>query len=638
MRAFTSQLLRLAQPHSRRFAIIASLALLATCFDLFEPLIYRFAVNDIAGLFVEGGEVAESRREAAEANEPDDTPQANEANEAKEPSDPGDVVAGAAEEAVPRGEAIVSPRTVNQALETLLWGVALLFLIRVTGHGLQLAAEQRTAALGSRIESDVINQAFRHVVRLPLGFFTRRSTGALVKQIDQLDQVSPIVRAAVHELLPELLRVIGALAIMFTQSWRLSLVALLLLPPYVWIVRRSVSQLETGLDGYYGLWERVSARIQGVLGAIKTVKLAGAEEREAEQLHAQCSEAYDRYLQRNRLANRYLFWQTTVNYAGQALVLGFGGLLVLRRQLTPGDVVMFVAYLEKLFGPVETLSASAVTLQEHLASLRRALRLMATGSSEPRGEALPRGRGEVRFENVQFAYDPAQPVLRGLTFTAPAGHVTAIVGRSGAGKTTAMDLLLRLYEPNGGIIRLDGHDIATLDPPALRASIGVVAADGTLFRGSLADNIRYKQVTATLDEVREAALSAGLEPLLQRLPEGLETEIGDGGVGLSVGERQRLQLARVLVSRPRVLVLDEATANLDYSTEQQIRAILFERPACPTTLVIAHRYSMVKSADHVVVIDEGRVVAEGSPQAVRRSNPWFAQFAATSAAASEAGS
>ncbi len=436
-------------------------------------------------------------------------------------------------------------------------------------------------------------RAFRHVVRLPLAFFTRKSTGALVKQIDQLDQVSPIVRAAVHELLPELLRVVGALAIMFTQSWRLSLVTLLLLPPYVWIVRRSVTQLETGLDGYYGLWERVSARIQGVLGAIKTVKLAGAEEREAGQLRAQCGEAYGRYLQRNRLANRYLFWQTTVNYAGQALVLGFGGLLVLRRQLTPGDVVMFVAYLEKLFGPVETLSASAVTLQEHLASLRRALRLMATGTPEPRGEPVPPGRGEVRFENVQFAYEASRPVLRDVTFTAPAGHVTAVVGPSGAGKTTAMDLLLRLFEPQAGRILLDGHDIAVLDPAALRAAIGVVAADGTLFRGTLADNIRYKLASAGGDAVRDAALAAGLAPLLERLPEGLETEIGEGGVGLSVGERQRLQLARVLVSSPRVLILDEATANLDYATEQQLRALLFERPACPTTIVIAHRYSMV---------------------------------------------
>jgi ABC-type multidrug transport system fused ATPase/permease subunit len=214
-----------------------------------------------------------------------------------------------------------------------------------------------------------------------------------------------------------------------------------------------------------------------------------------------------------------------------------------------------------------------------------------------------------------------------VTFTLEPGTVTALVGLSGAGKTTLVDLLLRLYEPGAGSITIDDQPLAGLDPAAVRRAVSVVAADGAVFRGTLADNIRYRRPQATEGEVRAAAQAAGLGRTLERLPQGLETEVGELGVGLSVGERQRLQLARVLVAEPRILILDEATANLDYATESEVKQALARLRHGRTILVISHRYSMVQGADRVLVLEAGRISEAGTPCELIASGGWFAQLA-----------
>ncbi len=614
-------LLKLARPYRRQFAVIALLALLGTAADLAAPLIYRAAVNDIAGLFVEGGGIAQARKAELAAD-----PASLESEEQPAAATSDTVAQPAAKE--PHRRDHVAPRSIDQTLETLLWATLLLLAVNLAAHYLQLAADQRTTTLASRLESDVIQTSFNHALRLPLSYYSKRASAGVARQIDQLDQVSPIVTAAAHEVAPEFVRMIGVIAIMFWQSWQLALIALATLVPYVLIVRRSALRLESGLSSYYEMWEGISARIQDALGAVKTVKLSGAEERETTRLRREADAAYAQYIERNRLANFYLFWQTAVNYGSQALLLGYGGFLVLRGKLTPGDVVMFVAYLDRLFAPVESLSSTVVTLQGHIASFKRALKLQQSGAEEPGGPALAPGPGAVEFRNVMFAYTSKSQTLQGVSFHLPAGKVTALVGPSGAGKTTITDLLLRLYEPQSGEILIDGQVIGSLDAASIRRQIGVVAADGTIFSGSLADNIRYKRPEASDDEVNAAAVAAGLAQTLARLPQGLATTIGERGIGLSVGERQRLQIARVLVGAPRILVLDEATANLDYSTEREIRHALLDSPSRPTTLVIAHRYSMVQDVDHVIVLDAGQVVAQGSVNDVIASNAWFAKFAA----------
>lgn len=617
-------LLQIARPYRFQFAVVAALALVGTVADLVGPLIYREAVNDIAGLFVEGGDIALQRK-------------AQNGSAAAEPGGAEDSAAPAAGDstpgsrpppkAKPHRHGRVAPRTANQTLRTLLWAAALLFALNVAAHAFQLWADHRTTVLASRIERDVVVNTFSHVLRLPLAFFSRRTSGALSKQIDQLDQVSPIITAFAHQIAPELIRLVFIFLIMVDQNWRLTLLTLVTLPPYILVVRRSALRLESGLDRYYEMWEGITSRIQAALGAIKTVKLSGAEVRESGRLGVEASSAFALYVERNRRANRYRLWQTSLTYLSEAIALAYGGYLVLDHQLTPGDVVMFVAYLDKLYAPIDELSGLTVSLQEHLASLRRALRLQATGGAERGGERLAAGSGRVEFREVGFSYVPGRLALDHVSFSLEPGTVTALVGPSGAGKTTLTDLLLKLFEPDHGEILIDGQKLSAVDASSVRAAIGVISADGAIFPGTIADNIRYKRPEASDAELQTAAVAAGLAGTLARLPEGLATEIGERGVGLSIGERQRVQIARVLLGRPRVLVLDEATANLDYATENDIRGALLRAEGRPTTLVIAHRFSMVKDADQVIVLQEGRLAEQGTVEALTGAGGWFARFA-----------
>ncbi len=605
-------LIELARPYRQRFLVIALLALLGTGADLLQPLIYRVAINDVAGLFVERPRRVESPPgEAAPA-----------APRIREPE-----LGTPRQTQLPHRTDFVAARTRRQTLTTLLWAVGLLFLIGVGGHFLSLAADSQSTVVACHMEASLIQATFGHVLRLPLSFFNRRASGGLAKRIDQSDQVAPIVSAFSQQIAPEALRIVGICAIMLTQSLRLTVAALVTLPLYLMISRRAALRLESGMAEYYVMWEKVSVRVQDALAAIKTVKLSGAETRESAGLRAASRTAYQDYLDRNLRANRHLFLQSTLSHISKALVLGYGGWMVMDQRLTPGDVVMFVAYLDRLYDPIDSLSGIAVNLQQHLASLNRAARLLQTGPEEPGGVELLPGPGRIQFRDVHFGYVPDREVLCGLTFTVEACKTTALVGPSGAGKSTTADLLLKLWEPASGEILIDGQPLGRVAPSSVRQAVGMVAADGAVFRGTLADNIRYKRPDATEDEVRDAALTAGLGDALARLPEGLATEVGEGGLGLSVGERQRLQIARILAARPRILVLDEATANLDYATENEVKLALKKLSDRTTTLVIAHRYSMVKDADYVVVMNDGKVVEKGRPGELIAAGGWFANLA-----------
>src|SRR5882672_2309929 len=610
-------ILQLIVPQWRKFVLIVFIGLLATGANLVEPLIYREAINDVAGLFIQKAKDETRQQYQTTA----DTTQVEE-------DDSGvDFILSKIIPKEPHSRHEVAGRTPVQAIQTLMIAVVLLFFVNLFGQLFLLLGENMNVKLSCSIEQGFIRSTFGHVLRLPLSFFSKRSSAALAKQINQSEEVSGIVNGFSQQILPEFISLCGILAIMFWQNVTLTLIALAVIPFYLLIAWRSANKLETGLSSFYDRWEEVAARMQDALAGIKTVKLSGAEQREVSRFSKISDDAYRDFVDRSKLANQYVFWENMLTRLSTALVLGYGGYLTLKHQLTPGDVVMFVAYLDRLYGPIDTLASLWVNLQQNIASIARAFRLVDHKHEEKKGEDWEIRKGKVEFKNVRFFYTKEREILKGLSFTIEPGKVTAIVGTSGAGKTTAVDLLMKLYEPGSGEILIDGKKLAKMDASSVRRQMGMVATDGAVFRGTLADNIRYKRPDASDEEVKRAAMAAGMEGTLQRLPNGLLTKVGESGIGLSVGERQRIQIARILIARPKILILDEATANLDFATEAEVKKTVKEVSKENTVIVIAHRFSMVKDADHVIVLSAGEVLEQGSPTELIEQGGWFARFA-----------
>jgi ABC-type multidrug transport system fused ATPase/permease subunit len=620
---------RLIRPYKKGLLSVFVISLLSTAVTLVQPLIYREAVNDIAGLFVQDAR-NDVKQEMGVDPETDDNPITGFFQKKITPSAPDTIQQATATTPrikVPHKNNKVAPRTTSEVFNTLMLAVVLLFITNIIGLVLWLIGDNKNVRLSSSIEKNFIHNTFRHVLRLPLSFFSKRSSAALHSQIDQSEQVSEIINVFSKEIFPEIISLVGIIVIMFWQNTTLAFLSLSIIPFYLIIAIRSTKKLEMSLSGYYEKWEEVSARMQDALGGIKTVKLSGAEEREVNRLDDQATKAYADYTKRSLLANRYAFWEIFLTHISTALVLAYGGYLTLKHKLTPGDVVMFVAYLDMLYSPIDNLASIWANVQQNVTSIARAFKLLDAHVEEKAGKELQLTKGLIEFKNVHFSYTKEREILKGLSLTAQPGNVTAIVGTSGAGKTTTIDLVLKLFEPQSGSIFIDGQNLAEVDGASVRRGIGMVSADGAIFRGTLADNIRYKKPDATDREVHDAAIAAGMGNTLARLPEGLMTKLGENGFGLSVGEKQRVQIARVIVSKPLILIMDEATANLDYATEAEVKKTIDEIRVKNTVIVIAHRYSMVKDADYIFVLDDGKVVEEGRPSELINKGGWFSDFA-----------
>lgn len=468
--------------------------------------------------------------------------------------------------------------------------------------------------LAQTVEHEARMDAYRHVQDLDLAYFEDQSTGGLLAILnDDVNQLERFLDVGATALILTLTNIVVVGVMFLVASPLLALLAFLPIPLIVWGSFLYQRRLEPRYRAMRDSVGRLSGTLANNLGGIATIKAFGAERREADRVHADSQ----LYRETNRraiaLSSAFVPLIRMAILAGFTLTLLVGGRMTIDGHLAVGFFSVLVFMTQRLLWPLTRLGETFDLYQRAMASTRRILDLLAVERTiRPGRDALPQPvEGHVRFADVRFSYAEGAPVLRGLNLEVPAGETHAVVGVTGAGKSTLVKLLLRLYEPTDGRITLDGHDLRDLSFGSLRGALGLVSQDVFLFSGTVRENIAYGNPAATDEEVERAARLAEAHDFIAALPAGYETLVGERGQKLSGGQRQRLSIARAIVRDPAILVLDEATSAVDNETEAAIQRSLAAVSRGRTTLVIAHRLSTVRHAHRIHVLEAGRVAEAG---------------------------
>ncbi|MFD7657347.1 ABC transporter ATP-binding protein [Actinosynnema sp. NPDC059797] len=530
-------------------------------------------------------------------------------------------------------DAIVDDRDAS----VVVWLAVVIAGIAIVDAGLGLVERWQSARIGEGLIYDLRRAVFEHVQRMPIAFFTRTRTGALVSRLN--NDVIGAQRAFTSTLSGVVTNVIQlglSLGVMFTLSWQVTALALLLLPVFVLPARRMGTRMadlqREAATLNAGMTTQMTERFSAPGATL--VKLFGHPRAEAADFADRAARVRDIGVRTAMATRWFMTGLTLVSALAQALVYGLGGYLALTGHLAAGTVVSLALLLTRLYTPLTALANARVDVMTALVSFERVfevldLRPMITDKDDAR--PVPEGPVRVEFEDVRFAYPSAdkvslaslenvstldarggEEVLHGISFTAEPGQLVALVGSSGAGKSTIASLLPRLYDVDSGAVRLAGVDVRDLSSESIRRTVGVVTQDGHLFHDTIRANLSYPRPEATEEELLDALRRARLDHLVESLPDGLDTIVGERGYRLSGGERQRLTIARLLLAQPRIVILDEATAHLDSESEAAVQVALTEALTGRTALVIAHRLSTIRAADQILVVEDGRIVERGT--------------------------
>ncbi len=532
---------------------------------------------------------------------------------------------------------VINAITGSADVEVVVGLAALIALIAVADAGFSILGRWLSSRIGEGLILDLRTAVFDHVQKMPIAFFTRTRTGALVSRLN--NDVIGAQRAfsgTLSGVVGNLVMVVLTLIAMLSLSWQVTLLALVLLPIFVFPARRMGSRLarlqREAANHNAAMGDQMTERFSAPGATL--IKLFGRPEEESAEFERRAQRVQDIGVKTAMLQSTFITALTLVSALALALVYGLGGVYAIVGELQAGAVVSLALLLTRLYAPLTSLASARVEVMSAVVSFERVFEVLDLEpliTEKEDAKPVPAGPASVEFEEVTFSYPSAEKVslasleevatldqrggeqvLHGINLRVEPGQTVAIVGSSGAGKSTIAALLARLYDVDSGAVRLAGVDVRETTFASLRASIGVVTQDGHLFHDTVRANLTLPAPGATDAQIWDAIRRAKLESVIRSMPDGLDTVVGERGYRLSGGERQRMTLARLLLAQPQVVILDEATAALDSTSEAAVQAALTEALVGRTALVIAHRLSTVRAADAILVVEAGQIVERGT--------------------------
>ena len=525
----------------------------------------------------------------------------------------GPKLSGTAINAIDLGEGKVD-------FDTVFRCAALMVVFYICAAGLTYLLNVVMIRLSRRVSKQMRHDVFERLAALPVSYFDRFQTGDIISTITyDVDTVNQSLSTDLLQILQSVVTVTVSFIMMLTIAPKLVLIFIVTIPVTIFFTRWLTKRVRP-------LFRRRSARlgqlngfVEEMLNGQKTIRAYGREEAVLKEFDQKNNAAVQAYTVAE--ANGTITGPSVncINNLSLALVCVFGSVLFLRGQIGLGDLSSFVQYSRKFSGPINEVANIVAELQSAFAAAERVFTIIDAEPETldaPDAQELTDVQGDVRLESVDFAYEPGKPIIQGLNLHAAPGSLTAIVGPTGAGKTTIINLLMRFYDVDGGAVYVDGKDIRTLTRASLRKAYTMVLQDTWLFHGTIFDNIAYGKPDATMEQVVAAAKAAHIHSYISRLPEGYHTVLSDNGTSISKGQKQLLTIARAMLLDAHMLILDEATSNVDTRTEQHIQAAMRELMKGKTCFVIAHRLSTIRSADHILVLEGGRVAEQGNHESL----------------------